>query len=133
MNHVATFSEEQIRNLLSGSLKIDFRFFSRKSDVLNKIHSGDLVFFKSRGEVLGQFEIGKLIIVEELEEADWNWIKEIGKPLNFGLTKPEFEEKVDMRKILMIVQIIKVEQFITPPIEIDKRSKKEWIILDRSE
>jgi hypothetical protein len=131
MNHVATFSEEQIRNLLSGSLKIDFRFFSRKSDILNKIHSGDLIFFrKSRGEVLGQFEIEKLIVVEKFQAGDWNWIKEIGKPSEFGLTKVEFEEKADMEKTLLIIQIIKLEQFITPPIEIDKRSKKEWIVLD---
>lgn len=130
MNHVATFSEEQIRNLLLGSLKIDFRFFSKKSDILNKIHSGDLVFFKSRGEILGQFEIGKLITVEELETADWNWIKEIGKLSEFGLTKEVFEEKASINKTLVIVQIIKLEQFITPPIEIDKRSKKVWMVLD---
>lgn len=133
MKHLGIFTDQQIQKLFKGQLKYDFRFFSRKSDVLNKIHSGDLVFFKSRGEILGQFEIGKLIIVEELEAADWNWIKEIGKPGESGLTQAEFEEKAGMDVTLMIIQITKLEQFITSPIEIDKRSKREWIVLDQAD
>lgn len=130
MNHVATFTKGQIQNLLSGSLKVSFRFFKKKPNFLDKIHSGDLVFFrKDRGEVLGQFEIGKLIIVERIEAGDWNWIKEIGEPAESGLTKAEFEEKADIERILIIIQITKLEQFITPPIEINKRSKKEWVVL----
>lgn len=131
MFHIVVFEKNQIQGLLEGNLKAVFFFFKKKSPILGKIHPGDIIYFrKSRREVLGQFEIGKLIIVEKLEAADWKWIKEIGKLAEAGLTQAEFEEKAGIEKILLIIQIIKLEQFITPPIEIDKRSKKKWIIID---
>lgn len=131
MNHVAVFTDNQVQDLLSGTLKWVLRFFNKRPDLLDKIHSGGIVYFrKSKGEILGKFEIGKLIIIEKLEAGDWSFIKGIERESGFGLTKEEFEEKSSLNKVLMIVQITRIEQFITPPIEIDKRSKKEWKMLD---
>lgn len=131
MKHIVVFTQQQIEKLSNGQLKYDIRFYKKIPKFLKKLHAGDLIFFrKSRREVLGQFEIGKLIVVEKLERGDWNWIKEIGKLSKSGLTKAEFEEKAGIEKTLLVIQITKLEQFITPPIEIDKRSKKVWIVLD---
>ncbi|MBI2593874.1 hypothetical protein HYW44_04505 [Candidatus Daviesbacteria bacterium] len=131
VRHILTLSVSETDEIISGTKQFIFKFFKKRPVFLSNVNSGDLVYFKiNKGEVLGQFEIGKLIVAQKLEAGDWNWIKEIGKPAEFGLTKSEFEEKANMDKTLVIVQIIKLEQFITPPIEIDKRSKKEWIVLD---
>ena len=132
MKHLVIFSDLQIGQLLNGQLKTDLRFFKKKSDALGKIHSGDLVFFrKARGEILGQFEIGKLIVIEKMEKGDWGFIKGIGEKFGFDLKREEFEEIEVADKTLLIIQITKVEQFITPPIEIDKRGKKEWVVLEK--
>lgn len=131
MKHLVIFSDLQIQQLLNGQLKTDFRFLKKKSGVLGKIHSGDLVFFrKARGEVLGQFEIGKLMIVERLEKGDWGFLKKIGEELGFSLKPREFEEIEVADMTLLIIQIIRVEQFITPPVEIDKRGKREWVVVE---
>lgn len=131
MKHLVIFSDTRIGQLLNGELKADFRFLKKKSDVLGKIHSGDLVFFrKARGEVLGQFEIGKLVIVEKLKKGDWGFLKKLDEELGFSLKPREFEEIEVADMTFLISQITKVEQFITPPIEIDKKGKKEWVVLD---
>lgn len=130
MNHVAVFSGEQLENLLLGKLKIDLRFFEKKSKLPENIHPGDVVYFrKPGGEILGQFEIGKLVKVEKPEIGDWDWIKKIGKESELSLTLGIFEERIDSKKTVLIIFVNKLEQFITPPIEIDKRSKKEWKVL----
>lgn len=130
MKHLVIFPDMQIGQLLNGQLKMDSRFFKKKSNILGKIHSGDLVFFrKAKGEVLGQFEIGKLITIEKLEKGDWGFIKKVGEGWGFSIKQKDFEE-MELKDItLLIIQITKVEQFITPPIEIDKRGKKEWVVL----
>lgn len=131
MRHLVVFPEVHIQKLLTGELKTDFRFFKKRPDFFDKIHIGDLVFFrKSKGDVLGQFEIGKLILVEKLEREDWKFIKQIGEQIGFDLNQEEFEEKEFANRVLLVIQITKLEQFITPPIEIEKRGKKEWVVLE---
>lgn len=128
MKHVVVFTQDQIRKLLEGQLKYYFHFFKKKPEFLNKLSVGNIVYFrKSRGDILGQFEVGKIIIIEGLENRDWKVVKELETE---GMTEEDFKEKINQNSILIIIQITNLEQFITSPIEIDKRSKKEWITLD---
>lgn len=147
MKHIVSFTDVKIQKLFSGRLNYDLRFFIKKPEFLSKLSVGDIVYFrKKQGEVLGQFSVEKLIIVENFEVRDWNWIKEInnfvipgltrnpeqnkpGSQIKFGMTQQDFEKFAYENSILIIIQIDKLEQFITSPIEIDKRSKKEWIVL----
>lgn len=129
MRHVVVFSSGQIKDLLSGKLKFDLRFFKKRPHFLNSLSIGDIIFFrKKRGEIIGQFEAGKLIIIERIENRDWKIVKEAGGD-EIGLLEQEFAEKVLENNTLLIIQINNLEQLITSPIEIDKRSRKEWIVV----
>lgn len=121
--HAVVFKREQIQELLEGKLKYDLRFFKKRPEFLNKLNIGDIIFFrKSRGEVIGQFEVRKLIIVENLDAEDQNVLKSLGILENF-------ENQLKENSIMVVIQIEKLEQLITSPVEIDKRSRKEWVIL----
>lgn len=121
--HAVVFSREQIQELLEGELKYDLRFFKKRPEFLNKLNIGDIIFFrKSRGEVIGQFEVGKLIIVENLDAEDQNVLKSLGILENF-------ENQLKENSIMVVIQIEKLEQLITSPVEIDKRSRKEWVLV----
>lgn len=121
--HAVVFKREQIQELLEGELKYDLRFFKKRPEFLNKLNIGDIIFFrKSRGEVIGQFEVGKLIIVENLDAEDQNVLKSLGILENF-------ENQLKENSIMVVIQIEKLEQLITSPVEIDKRSRKEWVLV----
>lgn len=129
--HVVVFPDGQIQKLLKGELKCDLRFFKRRPEFLNKLNVGDIIFFrKSRGEILGQFEAGKIIVIEKLDVGDWKMVKEVGVG-KLDITEELFIEKIQENSNLMIIQINKLEQFITSPIEIPKQSKKDWIVLEK--
>ncbi len=129
MRHAVSFSSEQIKDLLSGKLKFDIRFYKKRPEFFKSLSVGDIIFFrKKRGEIIGQFEAGKLILVERLEAGDWSWIKEAGGG-KWGIDEKEFEELVNMNSIMLIIQIKNLEQLITSPLELPKGSRKEWIIV----
>lgn len=131
MKHVVVFSAEDVGKLLKGELEFDLRFFKKKPEFLKELNVGDVIYFrKSRREILGEFEVGKLIIIEKPEMGDWDWIKSLNhesRIRNYG--KAEFEEKIKGNNVLIIIQIKKLEQLITSPVEIYKRSRKEWTVL----
>lgn len=127
--HLVLISSSEAEEIISGKSKYIARFFKRKPEFLSKLSVGDIVFFRKKGEILGQFEIGKLITIERLDVGDWKLVKEIGS-LGLDLSREQFIEKIKDNNALIVIQIEKLEQFITSPIEVDKRSKKEWIILD---
>lgn len=130
MKHVVVFSAEGVKKLLDGKLEFEFKFFKKKPEFLNELSVGDIVFFRRKqGDVLGQFEVGKLIIIERLEIEDWRLVEQIAKDSVSYLSKEKFRELADINQIMLIIRIEKLEQFITSPIEIDKRSKKEWRII----
>jgi hypothetical protein len=136
--HLILISGSEAEEILSGKAELLIRFFKKRPDFLRELASGDLIYFrKNKGEVLGQFFIGKLIIVEKIEFGDWNWIDKVlnneSGIMNYG--KELFEEKADQselklstKKILLVVQIEKLEQFITSPIDTPK-NRKEWVVL----
>lgn len=124
--HLALVSDVELQNILSGKLPYLIKFFKKRLDFLNTLQKGDLIYLRKKGgEVLGQFNIGKLIEIERLEIGDWKFIKD----LETGLKKEDFEEKIEEHSVMVIVQIEKLEQFITSPIDTPK-SKKEWVVLE---
>jgi len=128
MKHVVVFNKEQIGKLLNGELIYEVWFYKKKPDFLSKLSAGDLIYFRERGEIKGQFEVGSLIVAQKPDIGSWKWIKEVGDG-KLDLTREQFLEQIKENSILLIIQIDKLEQLITSPIEIDKRSKKEWVVL----
>lgn len=128
MKHVVVFNKEQIGKLLNGELIYEVWFYKKKPDFLSKLSAGDLIYFRERGEIKGQFEVGSLIFAQKPDIGSWKWIKEVGDG-KLDLTREQFLEQIKENSILLIIQIDKLEQLITSPIEIDKRSKKEWVVL----
>lgn len=129
MKHVVVFSAGDVEKLLNGELKFDLRFFKKKPGFLKELNVGDTIYFrKSRREILGEFEVGKLIIIEKPEMGDWGWIKEVGGG-RWEVGEEIFKAKAQEHSVFLIIQIKKLEQLITSPVEMYKRSRKEWIVL----
>ena len=129
--HIVTVTDFESEQLFLGTINYLFKFFKKKPGFIDKLSVGNIVFFKKKkGEILGQFEVGKIIIIERVENRDWRLVKEITGGSETFLSKEKFQELVEKNSILLIIQIDKLEQFITSPIEIDKRSKKGWIVLE---
>lgn len=128
--HIILVSETESKDLILGTAGYLFRFHKRKPEFLDKLTSGNLIFFKGKkGDILGQFEVGKIIIIERVENRDWKIVEAIGEK-ELGVGEEQFIEKIRENSYLVIIQINKLEQLITSPVEIDKRSKKEWIVLE---
>lgn len=127
--HLVLINDSELANIISGKAGYLVKFFKKRTETLGKIASGDLIYFKKKqGEILGQFEIGKLITIEKLDVGDWKLIQEVGGGM-LDLRKEVFSKKLEENNILLIIQIIKLEQFITSPIEAP-RGRKEWMVLD---
>ena len=115
-------SESELKGIFLGQEYL-VKFFRKRTEELNRIMVGDLVYFKkSRGEILGQFEIGKLIIVQSINLED----KRILESLDI---KDDYKLDFEKNQVLLIVQISKLEQLIASPIEIPK-GRKEWVVLE---
>lgn len=78
---------------------------------------------------MGQFLIGKLVIIESLEEEDWRMIEGFVKKAGKNLNEVTFKTLLASKNILLIVQIVNLEQFITSPIEMPK-NRKDWVAFE---
>jgi|SRR3989344_1535521 len=118
--HIAVFKKIEIEKLLGGEKTSDLRSSKKKIDPYLQLSKGDLVYIKEdRGEVIGQFIVKKAIFFEGVDQETITLLKE-----KYGL------EVKESNQYLTLIFIEKLEQFITSPIEIDKRNKKPWIILE---
>jgi hypothetical protein len=125
--HIVIISEDEYEELLSGSRNYICKFFKRKPEFLSLISAGDTVFLRNpKSDILGQFEIGKIICIENPAPEDY----EIIKKAESGIGGDEFEDIAMSNQVIITLKIDKLEQLITSPIELDKRSKKEWSVLD---
>jgi hypothetical protein len=118
-------TELEYEEIISGRIEFLVRFFKRGQETVKEIGSGDIVYFRrKKGEVLGQFEIGKLILAEKFGGEDIKIFTQFFK----GLKQDNFKEMMDQKKTMIIIQIENLEQFITSPID-QPRSKKEWVVI----
>lgn len=126
--HLVLSSESEFGRIISGEVQYLIRFFKKRQGFLGSIKSGDLVFLKVKKEILGQFLIGKLILIEKIGEEDFPLIKTI-KGLGNNLHEDFLRKAVDKNTIALIVQIDKLEQLITSPIDVPI-VRKDWVILE---
>src|SRR3989344_5496005 len=125
--HLLLVSTLEAEEILSGQSEYLIRFFKKRFEFINRLEKGDLIYLRKKGgEVLAQFNIGKLVLIEGLEIDDYKILKNFSASLG----KELFEEKINENNILIIIQIQKLEQFITSPIQIPKHIKKEWVVLE---
>lgn len=125
--HLVLSTKEEFEKIISGEIKYLIRFFKKRQEFLNQVKSGDLVFLKIKKEILGQFIVGKVVFVEKFEKKDLGWIKKIEGVDNI-LENRNTGEELGNNSVVLIVQIQKVEQLITSPIDMPI-VRKEWVIL----
>jgi hypothetical protein len=123
--HLVLTTDDEFQEIISGRMTYLVRFFKKKFEFLFELSSDDLVFLKKGKEVLGQFNVGKIIMIEELEIKDLRIVNQFV----MGMSEEDFVKRLDENRVMVIVQIEKLEQFITSPVDLPK-SKKEWIVLD---
>lgn len=126
MRHLVSFNDSKIQKILKGELGFDLRFFKEKPEFLRQLSVGDKVFLRKASEVLAQFEVGKVVVIENAESQDFEIVKNFIKHLN----RVEFEKSLSKNSIIMLIQIDKLEQLITSPIEVPYNLRKEWLVLD---
>lgn len=126
--HLVLSFKSEFERIVVGETKYLLRFFKKRRDFLKELQSGDLVFLKVGKEILGQFIIGKVIVVENFQEEDLDWIRKI---IGEGdvLEKVNSGNFLHKNSIALIVKIEKIEQLITSPIEIPI-VRKDWVILE---
>lgn len=121
--HLVLISDFELKNIISGSQQYLVRFFKKRPDFLGQVGTGDLVYFRKKGdEALGQFVIGKLTVMEGADNSDWELLKN-----RFG-----FEKRLDMNNVILIVQITKLEQFIASPLEMPYNLRRDWLVLENN-
>lgn len=125
--HLVLISDVEFRDILSGESNYLIRFFKKKPDFIGEISRGDLVYFKkAKGEILGEFSVGKVVIVENLGGEDFKIVKEFTNDFK----EEDFKKKTGENTTMVIVRIEKLEQFITSPIDVPARVRKEWTVLE---
>ncbi len=123
--HLILITDFEYTEIISGKTEFIVRFFKKGVEIVKEIESGDIVYFRRKnGEVLGQFEIGKLILAEKFGTEDIKIFTQFIK----GLKQDNFKEMMDQKNAMIIIQIENLEQFITSPID-QPRSKKKWVVI----
>jgi hypothetical protein len=103
--HIATIKESEFDQLISGKRNYLVKFFKKKPDFLGKLSLGDTVFFKKeKGEITGQFEIGKLVIIENPDREDWGLVEKYEN----GLTR---EKYLDIVLTFRFILFLKKSEF----------------------
>jgi predicted transcriptional regulator len=132
--HLAIFSKPAIDQIFSGQKTIETRFSQKRISPFQKVSTGDIVYMKQPGQdVSGQFTVKKVITFENLDQTDWELIKQsYGKSLSLG------SEQLDQKffaihknaKYGTIIFIDQVEQLITSPTTYKKRDQRAWVVLE---
>jgi predicted transcriptional regulator len=134
--HLAILTRPAIKSVIAGEKTIEIRFSKKRISPFGEVGMGDIVYMKPPGEeLIGQFEIKKVISLEGIEESEWEWIKtEFGPKMGLG-SPAEAKNYFKLHqgsKYATIMFISKVEQFITSPIRIIKRDLRGWLVINES-
>lgn len=128
MRHLAVFTPEAIKLILSGKRKIEGRFSQIKIPPFGKVSRGDTVLIKIPGEkIIGQFLVDRVIYFdhprkEELEKIKKQYGREMALADTFWLD----HEKVNYATLIFIKSVTK---FIIAP-QIDKHDLRPWVVLE---
>ena len=127
--HVGIFIPELAEKILTGEKTIESRFSKAKIVPFAQIGAGDIVYIKPSGkDIIGQFEVEKVLFWDGLSKKDLLKIKE-----DFGAFIAAddlfWKQKLDSKygTLIFIKQSVR---FITSPIKFKKKDQRGWIILD---
>lgn len=127
MKHLAIFTPEAVRDIISGKKKVDGRFSKIKIAPFGKIAAGDIVLMKVSGEQIeGQFTADRVLYFdhpkkEEAESLIAQYAKDLAMPDNFWL----LHEKVNFITLIFIKE---VTRFLVVP-EVPKKDLRPWVVL----
>jgi predicted transcriptional regulator len=131
--HLAIFNESAAKRILAGLKKIESRFSQKRIAPFGVVEVGDLIYIKPIGKDLaGQFRVKKVLSFEGLEKEDWELIKlKFGKLISFGSAAEDekYFRAHQKAKYATLIWIDQVEQFITPPVRIEKSDQRGWMVL----
>ncbi len=122
--HIAILSKVGLKEIFSGKKTVESRFSQKKIAPFGQISIGDVVYLKEPGgEIHGQFIVEKVISFEGLSQKDWNVIG------NYLKLEQEFIKVHQNAHFGTLIFIKDVEQFITSPINFQKKDQRGWVIL----
>ncbi len=122
--HLAVMNKEVIESILTGSKTVESRFSQKRISPFGEVSPGDTVYMKPQGgAIIGQFKVGKVISYQGLDKAD---IAKIIKDYGQMIGPWKIEDGV---KFATLIFIAESERFITPPITIQKRDRRGWMVL----
>lgn len=132
--HLAIFSDSAAQSIFNGSKLIEGRFSQKRIAPFGVVHSGDVVYIKPPGkEITGQFSVGKVISFENMQNEEWELIKNYFWPrISLGSQNldEEFLHNHQLAKFGTLIFIERVEQFITSPLKFKKTDQRGWVVLD---
>lgn len=134
VKHLAIFSPKAVEQIFAGKKTVETRFSKKRIAPFGQVSVGDIIYIKPIGkDIKGQFSVKKVIFFESLDPSDWEMIKNnYAKQISFGdegEDKKFFKEKEDA-KYGSLIFIDRVEEFIVPPVKIEKRDRRGWVVLD---
>ena len=134
--HLAIFSPEAVKQILSGKKTIETRFSQKKIAPFGVVGKGDLVYMKPPGkDIVGRFTVKKVISIEGVDKEDFLEIQsKYGSLVSLGeqtLDKAFFDSRTSAN-YCTIIFIGNVEQFITSPIKIAKSDLRGWMVLEEN-
>lgn len=126
-NHLAIFSPQAIKEILSGNKTIETRFSQKKIAPFGVVGRGDWIYIKPPGkDIVGRFRVKKVISIEGLDKED---LKEIES--KYG-PDPKLFASHEGAVYGTIIFIGNIEQFITSPIKIAKSDLRGWMVLEQN-
>lgn len=132
--HLAILSKEAIQRIFAGEKTIETRFSVNKIPPFGIISCGDTVYMKPPGgEIIGRFEVKKVIFFDGWQVKDWEIIKDhFWGQISLGKkdADEDFIKKHNKAKFATLIFIGKVEQFITSPIRVRKKDLRGWVVLE---
>ena len=127
--HLAIFSEPYLGFVLDGSKAIESRFAKHRIAPYGSVSSGDVVLIKKAAANMlsGMFLVGDVWFYE-LDVDTWREIrKEFGNAL-----RADDSSFWEVRKSARYSTLMEVcEMHALPPIEIRKRDRRGWVVLQR--
>lgn len=126
--HLAIFTGDLAEKILTGVKTIESRFSKTKIIPFGVIGCGDIVYIKPSGkEIIGQFEVEKVIFYEGITKTDLSKIeRDYGKQI---AADDDFWKDKRTSKYASLIFIKQSTRFLLPPIKIEKKDQRGWMIL----
>ncbi len=117
--HLAIFKFDLAEKILTGEKTIESRFSKTRLSPFAEVSCGDIVYIKPSGkDIIGQFEVEKVIFYEGLDKADIEKIKQ-----DYG------EQIAPGSKYASLIFIGQTTRFLVSPIKIEKKDQRGWVVL----